>query len=158
MSEASTKLNLKGQKRMVKSLLKIGLKRVKLNQEGLEEIKGALTKKDVKNLIKKKVIIIKQKKGQSRSRIRKHLEQKRKGRRKGIGSRKGKKTARLKPKKIWMNTIRAQRKIIKEIRDKKLITPQMYRKIYLKSKGGFFRSKRHILTYLTEHNLIQKKK
>jgi len=158
MSETSVKLNLKGQKRMAKSLFKVSLKRVKLNPDGLEEVKGALTKKDIKGLVKKKVIIIKQKKNSSKSRIRNNQAQKKKGRRKGIGSRKGKKTARTKPKREWMNAIRAQRTVIRELRNKTLITPQTYRKMYLKSKGGFFRSKRHILTYLTEHNLIQKKK
>jgi len=158
MSEASIKLNLKVQKRITKSLTKAGKKRIKFVSEALEDIKAALTKKDIRGLIKRKSIKIKQKKNSSRSRIRKKLIQKRKGRGKGLGSRKGKKTARLKPKEKWMNNIRAQRKIIKELREKKLITPQTYRKTYLKSKGGFFRSRRHILTYLTEHNLMEKKK
>lgn len=158
MSEAGIKLNLKTQKRITGSLKKVGKKRIKFVKESLEEIKGALTKKDIKSLIKRKAIKIKQKKNSSRSRIRKKLVQKKKGRGKGIGSRKGKQTARLKPKKNWMNNIRIQRRTIKELREKKLITPQTYRKMYLKSKGGFFRSRRHILTYLTEHNLIQKKK
>ena len=157
MSGTSNKLNLKVQKRICSNLVKVGKKRVKFDPDKLEEIKSALTKKDIKSLIKKKVIKIKQKKNKSRVRTKKNLIQKRKGRRKGQGSRKGKISARLNSKKKWMNTVRAQRRLLKNIKDKGLISTQIYREVYLKSKGGFFRSKRHILTYLKEHNLIKKK-
>ncbi|MBL7147396.1 MAG: 50S ribosomal protein L19e [Nanoarchaeota archaeon] len=156
--KTNTKLNLRTKKRIVKDLINIGKKRIKFTPENLEEIKSALTKKDIKSLIKKGVIKIKQKKKSSRSRIRKNIIQKRKGRRKGQGSKKGKESARLNSKKKWMHAIRAQRNLLKELRNKNLITAHVYRKMYLKAKGGFFRSKRHILTYLTEHKLIQKKK
>ena len=41
-----------------------------------------------------------------------------------------------------MNHVRKQRKFIKELRDKKLITTVVYREMYNKVKGGFFRSKK----------------
>ena len=83
------------------------------------------------------------------------MVQKRKGRRKGIGSRKGKFTARLKPKKTWMSKIRVQRDFLKELKLKKLINNQNYRNLYLKAKGGFFRNKRHLKTYVNERGLIE---
>jgi len=54
-----------------------------------------------------------------------------------------------------MNQIRKQRKFVKELRDKKLINTKVYRQIYNKIKGGFFRSKNHIKLYLTENRLFE---
>tara|TARA_Y100000034_G_scaffold131715_1_gene193067 strand:+ start:37 stop:498 length:462 start_codon:yes stop_codon:yes gene_type:complete len=149
-------MKLKTQKRIVQSLFKVGKDRIKFDPEKLSEIKEAITKKDIKSLVNKKAIKLKPKKGVSRVRARKILEQKRKGRRKGIGSRKGKVSARLKPKKAWMNKIRVQRKFLKTLKDKGLIENKNYRELYLKTKGGFFRSQRHLKTYINERGLIIK--
>lgn len=147
-------MEVKTQKRITQSLFKVGKKRIKFNSEKLSEIKEAITKKDIKGLVAKKIIKIKPKRGISRGRIRKRLVQKRKGRQKGIGSRKGKATARLKPKKAWMSKIRVQRKFLKELKDKKILDNKNYRDLYLKSKGGFFRSRRHLKTYINERELV----
>ena len=149
-------MKVKTQKRIVHSLFKVGKKRIKFDSKRLSEIKEAITKKDIKGLVNKKAITIKQKTGSSRARARKILVQKRKGRRKGIGSRKGKFTARLKPKKTWINKIRVQRIFLRELKDKKLLNNPNYRNLYLKSKGGFFRNRRHLKTYINERGLIEK--
>ena len=81
--------------------------------------------------------------------------QRRKGKRKGQGSRKGKPTARLKSKTAWIRKIRSQRKFIKYLKDNKSINSNIYKKLYLMCKGGFFRSRRHIKLYLTEHNIMK---
>src|SRR3990167_5274971 len=139
-------MELKNQKRFVKSLTGVGNRRINFDSEKLSEIKEAITKRDIKGLINKKVIIIKQKRGSSRVRARKILVQKRKGRRKGKGSRKGKFTARLNPKSTWMNKIRNLREFLRELKSKELIDKKNYRELYLKAKGGFFRNKRHLKT------------
>jgi hypothetical protein len=36
--------------------------------------------------------------------------------------------------------------------EKNIITKLAYRELYLKSKGGYFRSRRHIKLYLDEHD------
>jgi large subunit ribosomal protein L19e len=149
-------MKLKNHKKLVQSLTKVGKRRIKFNPEKLTEIKEAITKKDIKGLINKKIIKIKQKRGHSRVRARKILLQKRKGRRKGIGSRKGKSSARLRPKKVWMNKVRALRKFLMQLKDKSLIDNKNYRELYLKAKGGFFRSQRHLKTYINERGLINK--
>lgn len=149
-------MNLKTQKRIVQSLAKVGKRRIKFDTEKSSEIKEAITKRDLKGLINKKIIKIKPKRGSSRVRARKILKQKKKGRRKGIGSRKGTASARLRPKKIWMNKIRLQRSFLKELKDKKIINNQNYRNLYLKAKGGFFRSRRHLKTYINERGLTVK--
>ncbi|MDH3382375.1 MAG: hypothetical protein OEL54_06685, partial [Flavobacteriaceae bacterium] len=92
----------------------------------------------------------------SRVRARKIKIQKSKGRRKGRGKRKGKKTARLPKKNAWIERMRTQRGFLKELKEKGIITSLTYRQFYMKSKGGFFRSKRHIKLYIEEHNLTKK--
>src|SRR3989344_4016006 len=91
----------------------------------------------------------------SRFHARKRKEQKSYGKQKGFGSRKGKKTARLKPKRAWMNKIRLQRRFIKSLRDKDAITSAVYHELYMKSKGGFFRSLRHLKLHASEKGIVK---
>ena len=42
------------------------------------------------------------------------------------------------------------------LREKGHVTGPLFRELYLKAKGGYFRSKRHIKLYLEEHNLVAK--
>ena len=144
------------QKRIIADSKGVSKKRVTFDETMLEEIKEAITKGDLKSLIKDKSIKIKPVRGVSRSRARKIGEQKRKGKRKGHGSRKGKKTARLSGKEEWMNKIRALKSMLKVLRDKELIETSVYRNLYMKAKGGFFRSRRHLRLYIDEQGLIKK--
>ena len=64
--------------------------------------------------------------------------------------------ARLPRKKRWINRIRVQREFLSHLKGKGAIDRKAYRDIYLKSKGGFFRSKRHIKVYIEEHGLGKK--
>ena len=148
---------LKTQKRLAAQIMKCSQKRVLFDPSRLDEIKEGITKFDIRNLIKDKAIREKPVRSTSRSGARKRLAQKRKGRLKGPRSRKGKKKARLPKKKDWMNKIRLMRKFLKELREKGLITERDYRVLYLKAKGGFFRSKRHIKLYIEEKGMVKKK-
>lgn len=151
-------MKLKIQKRLAAQVLKCSEKRVKFDNDRLEDIKEAITKGDIRSLVNTKAIIKKPIKGTSKVRARKQKMQKLKGRRRGPGSRKGKSTARLPKKQAWMNKVRIQRQFIKLLREKGALDKTNYNKIYLKIKGGFFRSKRHIKLYLTEHSLIKDEK
>ena len=77
-------------------------------------------------------------------RARARLEQKRKGRRKGQGTRAGTANARNPRKHRWMRTIRSQRRVLKELREDETIEPSQYRRYYLKAKGGSYRSIAHM--------------
>lgn len=81
-------------------------------------------------------------------------EQKRKGKRKGPGSRKGAKGARTPKKEKWMNTIRPLRKMLKELRENEKIERSAYRKLYRMAKGGAFRSRNHMKLYMKEHGIL----
>ena len=89
------------QKRLAANVLKCSRKRIKFDQDRLSDIKEAITKADIKVMIEDKAIIKKPARSTSRVRARKIKIQKRKGRQRGPGSKKGKKTARLSKKKKW---------------------------------------------------------
>lgn len=150
-------MNLSTQRRLAAEVMNVGQKRVWFDSERLSEIKEAITKADIRRLVQDLAIQAKAETGISKGRTRKRKEQKRKGRRAGPGSRKGKKRARLPKKDAWMAKIRAQRNFLKELKEKKMIEAKAYRNIYKKCKGGFFRSVRHIKIYMTEHKLFKKK-
>ncbi|MEW6063183.1 MAG: 50S ribosomal protein L19e [Nanoarchaeota archaeon] len=144
------------QKKTVASLAGVGIKKIWFDPDRLGDIKEAITKGDLRSLIKEGVIRIKSKRGISRSRVRKRIIQKRKGRRSSISSRKGKKGARLARKTAWILRVRSQRRFVKELLNKNLINNSTYRLLRNKIKGGFFRSRKHIKLFIREHNLFTK--
>lgn len=151
-------MNLPVQKRLAADVLGVSRKKIWIDPARLDEAKESITKVDIKKLISEGIIREKPSKNSSRGRARKIKLQKSKGKRKGSGSKKGKSTARLPGKKAWMVAIRVQRGFLKELKDKEIITSGAYRSLYSKSKGGFFRSKRHIKIYIEEHKLTRQTK
>jgi len=148
-------MNLTTQKRLSADIFGCSPKKVWFDSSRLEDIKGAITKVDIRSLMKQNVIMQKPDRGVSRGRARKVHVQKVKGRRKGHGSRQGKQTSRLPRKLVWINKIRAQRELLNILKDKNVIDKKTFRMLYLKAKGGFFRSRRHIKVYLEEHGLAK---
>jgi large subunit ribosomal protein L19e len=143
---------LKLQKRLAGIVMRCSPKRVVFDPARLEDIKEAITKTDIRLLVGEGVIREAPEKGVSRVRANKRLVQRRKGLRKGQGSRKGKSTARHARKDAWMQRVRAQRNFIQEIKPN--LKPGAFKDLYLKSKGGFFRSVKHIKLYAVEHDIF----
>ncbi len=133
-------------KEMIARALKVGKNRIWIDPSKKEEVEKAVTRRDIRELLAKKIIKVKKKKGVSRARARLRHEQKKKGRRRGHGKRKGAKGARIDKKRAWINKVRAQRKLLKEYKGK--IDSKLYREIYSKIKGNFFRSRAHLKMYI----------
>ncbi len=133
---------------LVAEMYDVGVKRVKILDPS--KVAEAMTREDLRGLVEAGVILIEPKKGQSRARARYIHRQKVKGKRRGPGSRKGKKTARAGKKEIWMARIRAIRKLLRILRRKGKIDRRRYRRLYLLAKGGFIRTRRHVLEMLGE--------
>jgi len=148
--------DLRNQRRMAADLLKCGKNRIWMDNDRLDEIAKAVTKEDIRLLIKGKAIRANQKKGISNFRKKYAKEQKEKGRRKGHGSRKGAKYSRVTKKERWMKTIRPIRSYLRTLRDEKAIDPSAYRKYYMKAKGGEFRNKHHLETHLISDGILKK--
>ena len=150
-------MNLRNKKILAAKVLDVGTGRVVFDTERLDEIKEAITKQDINGLVIGGVIKAKPRHGASRSRFRKRIIQKRKGRQSGMGSKRGKRTARLSDKRAWINRIRLQRKYMKQLKNKGYVQSKDFRSVYRKIGGGFFRNKRHVAMYLEENKLLKKK-
>jgi large subunit ribosomal protein L19e len=143
------------QKRLAAQILNCSEKKVWIDPERLEEVKEAITKQDLHDLIRQGLIEKKKEPWHSRGRSRMLKIQKRKGRGKGKGKRKGKLTARTPRKQTWVANVRAQRALLRDLRAKGIIERTACSGLLRKVKGGFFRSRRHIKLYLSEHRLIK---
>lgn len=141
-------MTFRTQKRLSAELLGVGENRVVFDSEKLDEIKEAITREDIRLLINSGAIFKKPVKSTSRGRFRKRLIQKRKGRRKGMGRRKGTYNARNSKKNVWMSKVRTQRRFLKDLRAKSVISKEQFKEFYGKIKGNFFRSKSHLRLYL----------
>jgi len=150
--------DLRNQRRMAASLLKCGENRVWMDHDRVDEIAKAVTKDDIRILIKGKAIQSRQIKGISSGRKKFNQKQKEKGRRRGHGSRKGAKHARLPKKERWIKTIRPIREYLRTLRDEKKIDRTIYRKYYMKAKGGEFKSKQHLRSHLIADGILKEEK
>ncbi|MFP4116633.1 MAG: 50S ribosomal protein L19e [Candidatus Aenigmatarchaeota archaeon] len=145
-------MDLSTQKEMAADVLDCGKNKVWIDSERQEEVVDAITKADIRRLVQKGIIKEKESNGQSRSRTRKKQAQKKKGRRKGHGRRKG---STKKRKKKWISRIRAQRKLLKELRDNGKIDRSTYRSLYKKSKGGRFDSKKQLKNFIKKEGMLK---
>jgi large subunit ribosomal protein L19e len=144
------------QKRIAAGLMKCGVSRVRIRQT--EEVEEALTREDIRGLIQKGVIWSIQKKGTSKFASKKKLEQKKKGRMRGPGRRKGTKGARKNDKTKWIEKVRPLRSLLSDLRESGQISRQDYGILYRRVKGGFFRNRKHMLYYMKENDILKKTK
>ena len=136
-------MDMGSQKRIAARIMKCGVSRVRIKPS--EEVEEALTREDIRGLIQKGMIWSIQKKGTSKFASKKKLEQKRKGRMRGPGRRKGTKGARKNDKTKWIEKVRPLRRLLAELRENGQIGRQDYGVLYKRVKGGFFRNKKHLL-------------
>jgi len=144
------------QRKLAASVLKVGLDKVHLDPEKTKEIKEAITKADIRSLVKKGFIKRKPDVGSSKVRTRERHEQRKKGRRRGKGKRKGTANARAPKKRKWMNKVRVQRTLLKKLKETGKLSSEQFKKLYAMSKGGFFRSKSHLKLYLEKIGVFKK--
>lgn len=148
-------MNLRNQRRIAAELLKCGVNRVWIDPNRLEDAADAITRADVRTLIDSGAIAARQKKGVSRARAKYKQAQKRKGRRRGHGSRRGRKGARRPSKRAWIQVIRPIRRRLKELRDAGKIDAATYRDYYLKAKGGVFKSRPHMEAHMRAAGVLK---
>ena len=135
-------VNVKNKRRLIARYLGVGVDRVWIDPEAVDEVMDIDTREDVVILLRRGVVKVKKIKGQ------KHEVKKK---RRGPGSRKGPMTSRMSKKEKWMQRVRAQRRLLRYLRDKGYLTRKQYRILYMRVKGGMFRSKAHLLDYIKEN-------
>ncbi len=148
---------LETQKRIASRILKCGTTRIWVDPDAVNEVATAMTAGDVRKFIGlgfiREIPIV----GNSRARNRFRVSQVSKGRRRGYGSRKGAAGARTPGKETWIKQVRAQRRLLQQLRSEKLLDDGQFRKLYSLLKAGTFKSKAYLLLYMKEHGIILKK-
>ena len=139
---------MKLQRRIAARILKVGENRIWMNPERLSDVKEAITKEDVRALIKEGAIKARNTRGVSKGRFRKVRRQKIKGMRRGAGRKEGKRSGRRWGKHVWMKKVRLHRKLLTEHKNK--LPLEAYWKIRKQIKAGTTKDKRHLLEIINE--------
>lgn len=142
---------------MAAEILKLGQNRVWIDPERIEEADLAITREEIRKLIHEGAIKAMPEKGVSRARSRLIHAKKKKGRRRGPGSRTGTSRARISKKQAWMTRIRALRNRLRELKTKKIIADTSYRKLYEMASSGRFETVGNLERYLKTHDLWRKR-
>lgn len=131
-------MKLDKKKKLAAKVLNVGIGRILFDNSRLDEIKEAITRQDIKDLEKNKVIKIKIKKGRRKAEKRK---------RRGPGRTKKKVKKR---KKEYMLLTRKLRKYASELKKQGRVDRSEYREIRKKIKSRIFKNKKHLKEYLRE--------
>lgn len=117
----------------------------------------AITRAEIRRLIHEGAIKKLPVKGVSRSRARVLHAKKKEGLRRGSGSRKGSKRAKITKKDIWMAKIRALRRKLREWKTGRAISDDAYRQLYMVAQGGRFGSIGDMERYAKAHGMWRKR-
>lgn len=147
-------MSVRSQRRIAAEILKVGENRIWLDPEDTDAISSAITRGEIRKLIHEGAIRRLPETGSSRGRTRALKLKRKAGRRTGLGSRKG---ASIRRKTQWVLRIRAIRDRLRELRDKRMIPTQIYRKLLLMAKGGSFRNSSHLDEYVETHKLARRR-
>lgn len=146
-------MNLKNKRRLAARALGVGVNRIRLDPNYLEDVEDAITRADMRSLLTARTVLIKPVKGTSRGRARmKHEKAKKRG--KGNGSKEGKKSAREGKKELWVTRVRAYRRYIRMLKDRKEISNRTFWSLYRRIKGGQVRSLAHLRMLVEEEKRL----
>ena len=134
-------------KRLAARVLKIGTSRIWFDPDKKKELEEAITAADFRVLIQKNIV--------KKLPEKKNLSARRGGDQ-STGKRKGAKYSLLDKKSRWMIKIRALRIELKKLKEEEKIEKSVYKELYKKSGGGFFRNKSHLKTYIERNELFKK--
>ncbi|CAD8061736.1 unnamed protein product [Paramecium primaurelia] len=143
-------VNLRLQKRLASTQLKVGINRVWLDPNEASEISLANSRMSIRKLIKDGLIMRRLRTIHSRARARRYLEAKRRGRHTGTGKRRGTREARMPTKVLWIRRQRVLRRLLRKYRAAKKIDRQQYHEFYLASKGNQYKNKKVLIEAIHE--------
>ncbi|MDQ3873185.1 MAG: 50S ribosomal protein L19e [Thermoproteota archaeon] len=142
-------VNIAKKRELVARILDVGANRVRFEPDRLEDIADSITRENIRSLVKIGAIWTVQPNGSSRRRaIEKRSVWKVHG--KGPGSKKGKKTARVGKKRVYVVRTRSMRHHLKVFKERKDITTDIYWQLYKKVNGGQVRSLAHLQDLVKE--------
>jgi len=148
-------VNLKAKKRLASRVTGVGVHRIKFDSDHLDDVADAITRENIRSLITANTIQVKPFTGTSRGRAQHKKDQKNK-RGTGQGSKQGRKGARVGKKEVYVNKVRALRRLLKIAKDRKDITNPEFWTLYKKVGGNTVRNKAH-LRLLMEETITKRK-
>ena len=149
--------NLTSQRRLASRILKVGKNRVWIDPQKIEDVESAITREEVRKLVHEKIISAAPIQGVSRGRAKIIKEKKRRGRRKGPGSRSGTPRAVVTKKEAWMIKIRSLRKRLRALKANRTVTEAQYRELYMIAGSGRFVSIADMERYAKAHDMWRKR-
>jgi len=150
-------VSLKSQRRLAAQILGVGQNRVWINPERIDDAEAAITREEIRKLIHEGIIKPLPEKGVSHARARIVHEKKKKGLRRGLGSKSGSAGAKISKKEAWMGRIRALRKRLQELKANRIIAEDNYRKLYKMASSGRFSSVADMERYMKAHEIWRKR-
>ena len=142
-------VNISKKRELVARILGVGANRIRFEPDRLEDVAVSITRENIRSLVKSGAIWTVQLAGTSRRRaIEKRSVWKVHG--KGPGSKKGKKTARVGKKEVYVIRVRSMRYHLKVLKERKDITNETYWQLYKKVNGGQVRSLAHLRELVKE--------
>ncbi len=145
-------MNPRKLKRMAAQIMNVGETKVWIDEAQLIKATEAMTRDDVRGLIRQRIVRKRHGNQHSRGAARILRAKKRVGRKSGKGKRSGTKKARMQPKVQWQNRVRALRKTLRKLKAEGKIK-ENYSTLYKQIKGNHFRGKKHLEQVATGGNL-----
>lgn len=150
-------MSLRSQRRLAAQILKTGVNRVWIDPNRIEDVEVAITREEIRKLIHEGAIKPASEKGVSRARAQVLHEKKKKGLRRGPGTKSGSNRAKITKKESWMRKIRALRRTLREWKASRTITEGAYRKLYSVANSGAFGSIADMERYAKTHGFWRKR-
>ena len=126
-------MQLNKKKELAARTLGVGKGRIIFNRERIDEIKEAITRQDIKDLVRGKAINIAEKTG-TRTKVKRKTRRRMGGVRKKVNKRK----------REYITITRKLREFIRRLKEKKAINPEQYRKLRKEIKSRSLKSKAHL--------------
>lgn len=139
-------------RRVASQLLGAGESRIRILDA--KRAQEALTREDIRGLIREKVVIAIPKSGISRGKARFTQERKHSGRGRGKGKKRGSMYAGVTRKQLWMRKVRGLRKTLKN--NSFRLESGSYREIYRMVSGNAFRGKRQLVDTINKKSNLKK--
>jgi len=150
-------MSLRSQRRLAAEILKVGENRVWIDPERTIDVEVAITREEIRRLVHEGAIKPLPKKGVSRARARVLQQKRRRGLRRGPGRKTGSAKAKVSKKEAWMKRIRTLREKLRELKENRVITQDVYRKLYNMAGSGVFESTADLERYIETRGLGRKR-
>ncbi len=148
-------MSLKTARRVAAYELGAGEARIRFKPESLTKAAEALTREDIRGLVKDGAIYADAPGGQTRLLGQHYDRQRKKGRKRGRGNRSGKMYSRISQKEDWMLRVRSQRRFLAKLKEEGKIAGADARHAYLMVKGRAFKGIGALEAHLKEKKMLK---